>query len=626
MANLTPEEISEILTQFFDVTGKRQYIGARYVPTFGRKDEPTIQWDGGIAPYEPLTIVLYQGNSYTSRTYVPSGIDILNQDYWANTGNYNAQVETYRQEVLEFDGRINANSNDIVDIKSLIPTSDFSSENTIKDYIDKKSLFKYSYMFNAQHICNMREYSSGSAQGGCPIFVNDTLVGYCVMFGSDDSRYFRVIDLNTCSIIGQVSIGTGHYGNVSCDNNGHCYSYNYTSDSPNYGKLLIINVSNLSNPYVEKTVDIASLAGSRSFNMNFYYKDGFMLFGNRTAASNTSIDFYRFDINRETLEDDVFLTIETPNIREMAGSSPNWAHFNYDAISDTFNYSGYNPLGFALFDGEGKFRNTVGCPKNVGCTDVGEIEEVTIHGDKIYFHSNFKYTTHGGTATYLNTKTSIFMCDINNGLNEFDLWTAIGSNTIHIDYNQYKPYTKSASTVTFKYVEDAIIYARLYVNSYITLTFDTEYPIFFRITAISDLTIVNTFTPHPCIIQNVGLLEMRSFLTRLSDDVNNEYIVAQSQNVVCYITHCNIRENENTIIGDNSEMIGPAFLVLFNKCNCIIRSLNKCFLMATTLHCNNVYHCSVSEYTSLFYYGNLNNNTYDETSVSIQMTRLIIGT
>lgn len=90
----------------------RQYIGARYVPIFGRKGEDSIQWDN-TGTYEPLTVVLYQGNSYTSRQFVPVGIEITNEDYWAETGNYNAQVEQYRQEVLGFDGRITQNASDI---------------------------------------------------------------------------------------------------------------------------------------------------------------------------------------------------------------------------------------------------------------------------------------------------------------------------------------------------------------------------------------------------------------------------------------------------------------------------------------------------------------------------------
>lgn len=98
------EQIASILN-LINTTRHTQYIGARYVPIFGRKGETPIEWDNS-APYEPLTIVLHQGNSYTSRQYVPTGIDILNEDFWANTGNYNAQIEQYRQDVLRYDTRI----------------------------------------------------------------------------------------------------------------------------------------------------------------------------------------------------------------------------------------------------------------------------------------------------------------------------------------------------------------------------------------------------------------------------------------------------------------------------------------------------------------------------------------
>jgi hypothetical protein len=110
----------------------RQYIGARYVPIFGRKGETSIQWDNS-APYEPLTIVLYQGNSYTSRQFVPAGIDITNEEYWAETGNYNAQVEQYRQEVMGFDDDITQNTADIVTLKSQLAGT---SESGLKTSID----------------------------------------------------------------------------------------------------------------------------------------------------------------------------------------------------------------------------------------------------------------------------------------------------------------------------------------------------------------------------------------------------------------------------------------------------------------------------------------------------------
>lgn len=88
--------------------GVRQYVGARYVPVFA---DP-LEWSDTIG-YGPLTVVLHEGNSYTSRQSVPVGIDIDNATYWAETGNYNAQIEAYRKEVLAYDGRITANANAI---------------------------------------------------------------------------------------------------------------------------------------------------------------------------------------------------------------------------------------------------------------------------------------------------------------------------------------------------------------------------------------------------------------------------------------------------------------------------------------------------------------------------------
>jgi hypothetical protein len=79
-----------------------QYIGARYVPVFA---DP-VDWNN-TRTYEPLTIVLYQGDSYTSAQYVPKGIDITNEDFWKRTGSYNAQVEQYRKDVVNLTTKIN---------------------------------------------------------------------------------------------------------------------------------------------------------------------------------------------------------------------------------------------------------------------------------------------------------------------------------------------------------------------------------------------------------------------------------------------------------------------------------------------------------------------------------------
>ena len=81
----------------------RQYVGARYVPKFA---SPT-EWKSGTS-YEALTIVTYNNASYTSKVPVPPtvGNPADNPDYWALTGNYNAQVEEYRQTVELYKGEI----------------------------------------------------------------------------------------------------------------------------------------------------------------------------------------------------------------------------------------------------------------------------------------------------------------------------------------------------------------------------------------------------------------------------------------------------------------------------------------------------------------------------------------
>ena len=107
----------------------REYIGARYVPLF------MGQWDIAI-DYEALCVVQYQGDSYTSRQPVPAGTDIFNEEYWLESGNYNAQVEAYRQEVFLFDGRIDDLEDSVDDLEDTV-----GDENSglVKDVIDLKA-------------------------------------------------------------------------------------------------------------------------------------------------------------------------------------------------------------------------------------------------------------------------------------------------------------------------------------------------------------------------------------------------------------------------------------------------------------------------------------------------------
>ena len=72
----------------------REFIGGRYIPII------VGEWDNSRT-YEPLMVVTYQGASYTSRQYVPVGIEITNENYWVLSANYNAQIEAYRKEIRD---------------------------------------------------------------------------------------------------------------------------------------------------------------------------------------------------------------------------------------------------------------------------------------------------------------------------------------------------------------------------------------------------------------------------------------------------------------------------------------------------------------------------------------------
>lgn len=76
------------------------YKGHRYVP------KVMGEWDNQET-YEGLSIVTDQGTSYTSKKRVPVGVDILDEEYWVVTGNYNAQIEHYRQDVRDMQENVN---------------------------------------------------------------------------------------------------------------------------------------------------------------------------------------------------------------------------------------------------------------------------------------------------------------------------------------------------------------------------------------------------------------------------------------------------------------------------------------------------------------------------------------
>ena len=163
-----------------------QYIGARYVPLFA---DP-VEWTN-TRTYEPLTIVLHEGNSFTSRQFVPKGIDITNGDFWVETGNYNAQVELYRQDVARYNNRIGVLEGDLpigefsedrtvkgyidetaqglqgnIDaLAEIVPSTEFTSEDTVKDYVDAASLLLQGQIDNLDAIIPSSSFASETSIG-----------------------------------------------------------------------------------------------------------------------------------------------------------------------------------------------------------------------------------------------------------------------------------------------------------------------------------------------------------------------------------------------------------------------------------------------------------------------------
>lgn len=98
---------------------KNVYIGNRYVPKHVGVWEQTKE-------YESLTVVLWEGSSYTSKKSVPAGIDISNDEYWGLSANFNGQIDNYRREVELNNDKVDTVSSELLTYKEL-------ADNTLTD-------------------------------------------------------------------------------------------------------------------------------------------------------------------------------------------------------------------------------------------------------------------------------------------------------------------------------------------------------------------------------------------------------------------------------------------------------------------------------------------------------------
>lgn len=176
----------------------RQYVGARYVPKI------MGEWDKALQ-YEALSVVTYMGNSFTSKVPVPANIEITNEDYWVNTGNYNAQIESYRKEteniatllksaivnVKDFGAKGNGIADDSTNIQNAI---DYANTNGGYIYFPKGSyllsntlIIKNSCVFVGDNYNNTVLIINGEK----PIFKNDDLDNHDI-FKLHDTSFFNM--------------------------------------------------------------------------------------------------------------------------------------------------------------------------------------------------------------------------------------------------------------------------------------------------------------------------------------------------------------------------------------------------------------------------------------------------
>ena len=107
-----------------------KYVGARYVPVFAEPPEWSIN-----STYEPLTIVMNEGNSYTSKQYVPVVVNIDNTEYWALTGAYNSQVEQYRKEVADYKEDVETVKSEVANNTTAISTNKTNLARVMNDIV-----------------------------------------------------------------------------------------------------------------------------------------------------------------------------------------------------------------------------------------------------------------------------------------------------------------------------------------------------------------------------------------------------------------------------------------------------------------------------------------------------------
>lgn len=381
--------------------GVTQYVGARYVPLFANP----AQWTND-RQYEPLTIVLHQGNSFTSMQYVPIGIDINNEEFWAQTGNYNAQVEQYRQEVREYSKKVATLENTQTQQGATIETLKSTTENlgksvnalntkvenqgetiatldgrvgaldTAVDDIkasDKRNLIA-DRVSNAEGKFRAHISSDDDWQGGCP--VGDKY--YAVYCNSGTKSRVALFNVETGDTVTTIDLGdtTFHGNNMSYYNGELICSGSSKTSRGNLIYFLKVNGGNLS---LARTIDSSQFGMDEACWGFGHYKDDD---DHYYWATEYLTKFYY--VNKTCTKKTLIGSVELPN--NTACSNSVQQAMSYNKEYDVFISSRSNC--FNLYDGELHYIKTVPIADTLNCIWREEIGQVTLYNGKLWMHNN----------------------------------------------------------------------------------------------------------------------------------------------------------------------------------------------------------------------------------------------
>lgn len=407
-----------------------QYIGSRYVPVFAEPSE----WNS-TRTYEPLTIVTHEGNSYTSKQSVPSGIDISNESYWAPTGNYNAQVEAYRREVGQYSGRIRDNADSI--------------DRLAKSNGKRLALNRIGRLV----INDTKYYNEGYKyiQAGC--FVDSYY--YVTLINNINEAYILKIGMVSGSVEDSFMVTNAGHMNGACVNGRDIVFLPSFDRNGDRFDVIIFNVDTCS--MTRKS--ITGLPSNRQIfaigyddKVNKYYA----LCGNDT-------NMYELDDN--------FAFEREMHVRHATNYNSR-INRNGGGVHDGLFYSihGNETLLACYSLADGKLTKTFNIGEYQGSTFIGELECLNfVDNDTMYLVGGVYYP-----RTY--TAIQFFQASVNNDgmTTDFtDLRTEFTSSyTYHVNQNAHVFNPNGGRNFPFTYIAEALIAARANKNNVTEITVD----------------------------------------------------------------------------------------------------------------------------------------------------------